>query len=115
MIKIELIGNLGADAELKTENGNDFVSFRVAHTTKHTDVRTGEIVSDTTWVSCTKNGKNENLIKYLRKGMKVYLRGNITMKIYTGHDGKSHAGINCYVSEIELCGSTIQEINPTDS
>jgi len=114
MIKIELIGNLGADAELKNENGNEFVSFRVAHTTKHTDVRTGEIIADTTWVSCTKNGKNENLIKYLRKGMKVFIRGYITMKIYTGHDGKSHAGINCYVSEIELCGSTIQDNNPID-
>ena len=47
--------------------------------------------------------------------MKVFIRGYITMKIYTGHDGKSHAGINCYVSEIELCGSAIQEITPTDS
>ena len=91
MFKIELIGNLGADAELKKENDNEFISFRVAHTKKRTDLRTGEIVNDTTWISCTKNGKNENLIKYLRKGMKVYIRGHAAMKIYTGHDGKTHA------------------------
>ena len=34
MIKLEIIGNLGADAEVKVYNGNKFVTFRVAHTDK---------------------------------------------------------------------------------
>ena len=43
MIKLEIIGNLGADAEIKQYNGNKFVSFRVAHTDKWVDQQTGVI------------------------------------------------------------------------
>lgn len=31
MIRLEIVGNLGADAEIKDYNGSKFVSFRVAH------------------------------------------------------------------------------------
>ena len=31
MLKAQVIGNLGADAEVKSSNGKQFVSFRVAH------------------------------------------------------------------------------------
>ena len=32
MLKVEIIGNLGADAEIKEANGSKFVTMRVAHT-----------------------------------------------------------------------------------
>ena len=47
MIKIEVIGNLGADAQLQVVNGNKFVSFRVANTDSWTDKVTGEIRKST--------------------------------------------------------------------
>ena len=34
MLKIEVIGNLGAAAEVKSNNGENFVTFRVASTNK---------------------------------------------------------------------------------
>ena len=43
MLKVEMIGNLGADAEIKDHQGRKFVSFRVAHTEKWTDRTTGQI------------------------------------------------------------------------
>lgn len=52
MIKLEIVGNLGADAEIKDYNGNKFVSFRVAHSEKWVDRQTGTITTQTTWVSC---------------------------------------------------------------
>ncbi len=56
MIKLEIVGNLGADAEIKQYNGNKFVSFRVAHSEKWVDRQTGAITTQTTWVSCSLNG-----------------------------------------------------------
>jgi single-stranded DNA-binding protein len=34
MLKVELIGNIGADAEVKDYQGNKFVTFRVAHSSR---------------------------------------------------------------------------------
>ena len=107
MFKIEVIGNLGADAETRVCNGSTYVAFRVAHTVKSVDMQTGEVVRDAVWVSCSKAGECANLMPYLHKGTKVYVRGNAQLKVYTGHDGKPHAGINLYVHELELCGSQV--------
>lgn len=107
MFKIEVIGNLGADAETRVSNGSTYVAFRVAHTVKSVDMQTGEVVRDAVWVSCSKAGECANLMPYLHKGTKVYVRGNAQLKVYTGHDGKPHAGINLYVHELELCGSQV--------
>ena len=107
MFKIDVIGNLGADAETRVSNGSTYVAFRVAHTVKSVDMQTGEVVRDAVWVSCSKAGECTNLMPYLHKGTKVYVRGNAQLKVYTGHDGKPHAGINLFVHELELCGSQV--------
>ena len=107
MFKIDVIGNLGADAETRVSNGSTYVTFRVAHTIKSVDMQSGEIIREAVWVSCSKAGECANLLPYLHKGTKVYVRGNAQLKVYTGHDGKPHAGINLYVHELELCGSQV--------
>ena len=107
MFKIDVIGNLGADAETRVSNGATYVAFRVAHTVKSVDMQTGEVVRDSVWVSCSKAGECANLMPFLRKGTKVFVRGNAQLKVYTGHDGKPHAGINLFVHELELCGSQV--------
>lgn len=105
MMKLEVIGNLGADAELKMGNGDKFVSFRVADSRKFIDKATGEVVASVNWVSCTMNGDGGNLMPYLKKGTKVFLRGIPTFKVFTSSkDGKAHAGVNLSVFELELCG-----------
>ena len=107
MFKIDVIGNLGADAETRISNGSTYVAFRVAHTVKSVDMQTGEVVREAVWVSCSKAGECTNLMPFLRKGTKVFVRGNAQLKVYTGHDGKQHAGINLFVHELELCGSQV--------
>ena len=105
MIKIEVIGNLGADAQLQVVNGNKFVSFRVANTDSWTDKVTGEIRKTTQWISCSLNGDGGSLLAYLKKGTKVFVRGNANMVTYSSP--KTHqieVGVNLYVREIELCG-----------
>lgn len=104
MLRLEIIGNLGADAEKKIVNGTSFVAMNIAHTERVTDKTSGEITETTTWVSTTINWNCDAILPYLKKGTKVFVRGFARQKIYTGHDGQKHAGINLSALEIELCG-----------
>ena len=105
MFKGEIIGNLGADAVLNNGNDGKFVTFRVAHSSVYTDRSTGQQVSNTIWVSCSWNSDGGNLLQYLKTGTKVYVRGNVSSRLFVGNDGQKHAGINITVQEIELVGS----------
>lgn len=107
---MEIIGNLGADAQLQVNNGSKFVSFRIANTDTWTDKRTGEIIKTTQWISCSLNGDGGNLLQYLKKGTKIFVRGNAQVVIYSSP--KTHqmeAGVNLFVREIELCGGSREE------
>ena len=107
MIKVEIIGNLGADAQLQVVNGNKFVSFRVANTDAWTDKQTGEIKKSTQWISCSLNGDGGALAPYLKKGTKVFVRGNAQFVIFSSAKSRQmEVGVNLYVREIELCGGS---------
>lgn len=108
MLKVEMIGNLGADAEIKDHQGCKFVSFRVAHTEKWTDRATGQIVSRTVWASCTLNGDGGKLTQYLKQGTKVFIRGSMSMNVFSSAlTHQMEAGLNISVWELELCSSKI--------
>lgn len=109
MLKIEMIGNLGADCEKKIYNGETFYTLNIAHTNKYTNRETGEVTEQTTWVSATINWDAKNLQQYLIKGKKIFVRGDASLRLYTGHDGMSHAGLNLRVSELEICSAKEKE------
>lgn len=96
MLKLEIIGNIGADAQIQNHNGAEFVSFSVAHTEKIGDK------TDTIWVSCTT--QNKKIAQYLTKGTKVYVRGNASVKTFKNNQGVTMAAINLFATEIEFCG-----------
>lgn len=113
MIKMEIIGNLGADAQMQVYNGNKYVSFRIANTDAWTDKSTGEIKKSTQWVSCSMNGDGGSILPYLKKGAKIFVRGNAQIVVYSSP--KTHqmeAGVNLFVREIELCGGSKDEEQP---
>ena len=108
MLKIDVIGHLGAAAEVKSNNGEKFVTFRVASTNRFTNKQTGEITEDPTWISCRWRGEHARVSPFLIQGTKVFVRGDAALKIFVGHDGNKHAGLNLSVQELELCGSRPQ-------
>lgn len=113
MLKLQVIGNLGADAEVKTENGRQFVKLNIAHTIRRTR-EDGTSEEKTEWISATLNGDGGKLLPYLKRGVRVYAAGDCGVRMF--HSEKQRAlvaGLNLYVRDIELV-STNTEAVPRD-
>lgn len=104
MLKAELIGNLGNDAEIKEFGGKKYVALSVA-TTEYAKDDQGNRADVTTWVSVLWYGEGGGLFAYLKKGAKVFVRGNLRAKIYADKQGVQQVAINVNASEVQLCGS----------
>lgn len=118
MLKANLIGNLGADAEVKSANGREFVTFRVAHSWNFT-ASDGTNNSGTIWVDCI--GTNlKGVIDYLKKGTQVYVDGSISLRVYSSKQDKCmKAGLTIHVENVQLIGGKVdlvpkQVIDPVD-
>lgn len=111
MIKLIVEGNLGANAEVKNENGHQFVSMNIAENRRYTDPTTGEAKEKTQWVSATLNGDGGNLLQYLVKGARVHIIGDAEVRQY--HSEKQRAlvaALKVYVREIELVGGSPEAV-----
>lgn len=105
-----IIGNLGANAELRNENGKSFVTFRVADTQRSVNAE-GVIHESTSWVSCLLNGENKGLLPYLIKGQKVCVIGDATVRTYHSKTQRALvAGVNLFVRQIELIGAKPDDV-----
>lgn len=110
MLKVEIIGNLGADCEVKDANGSKFVTFRVAHSEKYT-ASDGKEVTTTNWIDVTYNRTESELLKYLKQGTKVYVRGNAHLRAYSSKKDRCwKAGLSVAATEIELCGGQSDDV-----
>lgn len=112
MLTTIVIGNLGANAEFHSENGNEFVSFKVAHTNRYKG-SDGQDKEETVWVSCVLNGRADKLLQYLTKGTKVCVIGDASVRTY--HSKKMQrlvAGVNVFVRQIELIGARPDAVPP---
>jgi single-strand DNA-binding protein len=98
--KVILVGNLGADPEIRTLNSGDRVAnLRLATSETWRDRASGERKERTEWHRVVIF--NDNLVKvaeqYLRKGSKVYLEGAIQTRKWT-----DQAGVEKYSTEVVL-------------
>jgi single-strand DNA-binding protein len=89
--KVILVGNLGADPEIRTLNSGDRVAnLRVATSESWRDRSSGERKEKTEWHRVVIF--NDNLVKvaeqYLRKGSKVYLEGAIQTRKWADQSGQ---------------------------
>lgn len=106
MLSLNAIGNLGADAEVRTANGRQFISFKIAHSESWTG-DDGTKHESTTWISCIINNPNSPVLPYLKRGVKVYITGRFQPKVYSSPTRRMMvAGIDCSVDRIELCGGS---------
>ena len=95
--KVILIGNLGADPEVKSlENGVKVATINLA-TSEFFKDRNGERQTHTEWHRIVLwRGLAEVVERYLKKGSQVYIEGRLRSRSYEDQDGKTR-----YVTEIE--------------
>ena len=98
--KVILVGNLGADPEVKSfQNGGKVVNLRIATSESWRDRNTGERKDRTEWHSVAIF--NENLAKiaeqYLKKGSTVYIEGQLETRKWQDQSGQDR-----YTTEIVL-------------
>ncbi|MDO9713327.1 single-stranded DNA-binding protein [Paracraurococcus lichenis] len=89
--KVILVGNLGRDPEARNmQTGSKVVSFSVATSETWNDRASGERKEKTQWhrVAIFNEKLGEIAEKYLRKGSKVYLEGQLESRKYTDKDGQ---------------------------
>ena len=100
--KVMIIGNLGADPEMRyTANGNAVTNFSVATNESYTD-RAGQRQDRTEWFRVvTFNRLAEICSQYLQKGRQVYVEGRLQTRSWDGQDGQKH-----YMTE--LIAQTVQ-------
>lgn len=103
MLQSFVIGYLGADAEVKGENGKEFTTFRVAHSERWKGA--DGVEHDTTqWVDVILNGKH-NVVEYLKAGTLVYAAGHCKLRCYSSEKARGFiAGVTISAVTIELLG-----------
>ncbi|HVZ53784.1 MAG TPA: single-stranded DNA-binding protein [Pseudolabrys sp.] len=104
--KVILVGNLGADPEIRrTQDGRPIVNLRVATSETWRDKATGERKEKTEWhrVVIFNEGLAKVAEQYLKKGAKVYLEGALQTRKWQDKDGQDR-----YSTEVVLQGFNSQ-------
>jgi single-strand DNA-binding protein len=102
--KVILIGNLGADPELKyTPSSRALCNLRVATTEVFKD-KTGQRQEKTEWHRVTVWGDQaENCSKYLSKGRSVYIEGKLQTRTYD-KEGQKHYATDVVADRVVFLG-----------
>jgi len=100
--KVILIGNLGADPEVRTfQNGGKVANLRIATSETWKDKNTGERREKTEWhtVAIFSEGLVRVAEQYLKKGSKVYIEGKLQTRKWQDQSGQDR-----YSTEVVLNG-----------
>lgn len=100
--KVMLIGNLGADPEIRSfQNGGKVANLRIATTETWKDRNTGERQERTEWhsVAIFSEGLVGVVERYLKKGSKVYVEGQLQTRKWQDQQGNDR-----YSTEVVIRG-----------
>ena len=100
--KVMLIGNLGADPEIRSfQNGGKVANLRIATSETWKDRNTGERQERTEWhtVAIFSEGLVSVVERFLRKGSKVYIEGQLQTRKWQDQQGNDR-----YSTEVVLRG-----------
>ena len=98
--KVILVGNLGIDPEVRhTQSGSKIVSFTLATSDTWNDRQSGERRERTEWhrVVIFNERSGDVAERFLRKGRKVYIEGELRTRKWTDQGGQEH-----YTTEVVI-------------
>ena len=100
--KVILVGNVGNDPEVKTfQSGDKVINFSIATSESWKDKESGEQKSITEWhkVAIFNNALVEIADKFVKKGMKIYIEGQLQTRKWQDSSGNDR-----YSTEVVLQG-----------
>ena len=104
--KVILVGNLGADPEMRhTGGGTAICSFNLATSESWTDKQSGEKQERTEWHRVKLFGRLAEIAgEYLKKGRQVYIEGSLRTDKYTDKQGVERYSTDIIASEMQMLG-----------
>jgi single-strand DNA-binding protein len=105
--KVILIGNLGADPEMRTTAAGESVcNLRLATTDKWKDKSTGDAREATEWHRVVLYRRLAEIAgEYLKKGSPVYVEGRLRTRKWQDKEGKERSTTEIEGSELKMLGS----------
>lgn len=109
MKKIQIIGNVTKDAEVRSfEGGRSVINFDVAVNERFKD-RNGQKQERTSYIRCAMWRDITTIAQYITKGTKVYVEGSPDVEAYTNKEGKAVGALKINVREMEFLGGARKE------
>ena len=95
LCKVMIIGNLGADPEMRyTPSGRPVTQFNVAVNQSTKNQQTGEWIEETDWFRVSIWGdRAERAAETFRKGNKVFVEGRFKTREFEGRDGQKRTSL----------------------
>ncbi len=122
--KVILVGNLGADPEVRfTQDNRPIVHLRVATSESWRDKSSGERKERTEWhrVTIFSEGLAKVAQQYLKKGAKVYLEGQLQTRKYQDQQGQERfstevilQGFNAQLQMLDRAGGEGRGFSPDE-
>jgi single-strand DNA-binding protein len=116
LCKVNLIGNIGRDAELKyTPQGQAVCEFSLA-TSEKVKSSNGEAKEHTTWFRISIWGKQaENFSEYFNKGRQVYVEGHLKVREYLNKEGKLKTALEVDAIDFRFLGGNKEQPSSNSS
>lgn len=114
--KVILIGNMGADPEMRyMPNGDAVANLRIATSESWKDKNTGEKKELTEWHRVVMYRKLADIAgQYLKKGYPVYIEGKLVTRKWQDKDGQDRYTTEIVADEMKMLGSRREgDDNPT--
>ena len=105
--KVILVGNLGADPEVRyMPNGEPVCNLSLATSESWTDRQSGQRQERTEWHRVTLYRRQAEVAgQYLRKGSKIYIEGRIQSRKYQDRDGIERTAYEIIANEMKMLDS----------
>ncbi len=101
MLRVTLLGNLGADPEVRfTQKGSQLVQFRVAVNQVRPGAD-GERQENTEWFRIRVSGRQQEYAQRLVKGNRVLVIGKLDIGHYQGRDGEARVSYDVWADDIQ--------------
>ncbi|MEO9080402.1 MAG: single-stranded DNA-binding protein [Rhodanobacter sp.] len=104
--KVIIVGNLGADPEMRhTGGGTAVTTLNIATSESWTDKQSGEKVEKTEWHRVKMFGRLAEIAgDYLKKGRQVYIEGSLRTDKYTDKQGVERYSTDIIANEMQMLG-----------